>query len=1006
MSAHRFIILAALTLVFATPSGVFAQAKPCVTLTHTLSLGSTGTEVSALQTFFTKIYANFPSPTGKFDLTTEDAVKQWQKTKGIVASGNAATTGYGSVGARTRAAMVCASASATNTSNSTVSSTIISRTLSFGMRGTDVTTLQLQLVAKGYLSAESATGYFGVLTEAAVQKFQAQQGIVSNGAPATTGYGAVGPRTRAALSSVATTTTSSSDTSTNTTSSGTGTSGSTTTSNTSTVPTTNSCTFYGTTVVHGAIVTAYQSSSVAYGQTCTQEVRTCSNGTLSGSYTNAACGVLGSTTNSCTFNNAAVAHGASVTAYQSSSVAYGSSCTSQSRICSNGTLSGSYTNAACTVGTAASCTFNGQTVANGAAVTAYQSSSVASGSSCVSQARTCTNGTLSGSYTNAACSVLGSTTNSCTFNGTTVAHGAAVTAYQASSVAYGSTCTSQSRTCSNGTLSGSYTYGACTVATATSCTFNNATVAHGASVAAYQASSVAYGSSCVSQSRTCTNGTLSGSYTNAACTVAAATSCIFNGSAIANGAAVTAYQASSVASGSLCVSQSRTCTNGTLSGTYTNATCNVLTSTTNSCTFNNATVAHGASVAAYQSSSVAYGQTCTQQTRTCSNGTLSGSYTNATCSVLASTDLCLVTAESGGPSIGAWQAPTRYRVYQRHGSSADVPVGITLGGTTQCVQSRVLDSNGTEIVPWTTISSGTYSAGQNVSGTITIPNGGWYKVMVRAINSGAAGPAGGIDFVGVGEVFVTAGQSNSTFWGQVPQHTATGKVSYFDGATWQLCQDPLPAVDSQSAGGSPWCLLGDQIVNGYGVPAAFAPTGWGGTNITQWQKDSPTSPAGTGVLYARLMQMVQYFGANGIRAVLWHQGESDIGTSQYDYASKLVALILGSRASSGSATPWIVAMATYPNDWTTSQATFWRNFAAACGDAACIAGQEAARSEVRQAQASVAQGNSNAVYPGPDTDTLTTSYRYDGIHMNVAGLNAHATLWAGAINTAIQQMGN
>ena len=47
----------------------------------------------------------------------------------------------------------------------------------------------------------------------------------------------------------------------------------------------------------------------------------------------------------------------------------------------------------------------GGTVANGASITAYQASSVACGSACASQTRVCNNGTLSGSYTNQSCSV-------------------------------------------------------------------------------------------------------------------------------------------------------------------------------------------------------------------------------------------------------------------------------------------------------------------------------------------------------------------------------------------------------------------------------------------------------------------------------------------------------------------------------------------------------------------------------------------------------------------------
>ena len=52
-----------------------------------------------------------------------------------------------------------------------------------------------------------------------------------------------------------------------------------------------------------------------------------------------------------------------------------------------------------------SCDLNGQTIANGSATTTYQSLTVPSGSQCVAQTRTCTNGVLSGSYTNSSCIV-------------------------------------------------------------------------------------------------------------------------------------------------------------------------------------------------------------------------------------------------------------------------------------------------------------------------------------------------------------------------------------------------------------------------------------------------------------------------------------------------------------------------------------------------------------------------------------------------------------------------
>ncbi len=76
----------------------------------------------------------------------------------------------------------------------------LTRNISFGSRGGDVAVLQRLLISEGLLASE-ATGYFGALTQAAVQRFQAQNGIVSSGSPSTTGYGAVGPKTRAFIAS-------------------------------------------------------------------------------------------------------------------------------------------------------------------------------------------------------------------------------------------------------------------------------------------------------------------------------------------------------------------------------------------------------------------------------------------------------------------------------------------------------------------------------------------------------------------------------------------------------------------------------------------------------------------------------------------------------------------------------------------------------------------------------------------------------------------------------------
>jgi Putative peptidoglycan binding domain len=80
---------------------------------------------------------------------------------------------------------------------------LISSSLTVGFKNQDVRDLQEFLVQRNLLSESSVSGYYGPLTRQAVREFQASNGIVSSGTAATTGYGAVGSRTRAAINTIA-----------------------------------------------------------------------------------------------------------------------------------------------------------------------------------------------------------------------------------------------------------------------------------------------------------------------------------------------------------------------------------------------------------------------------------------------------------------------------------------------------------------------------------------------------------------------------------------------------------------------------------------------------------------------------------------------------------------------------------------------------------------------------------------------------------------------------------
>jgi chitodextrinase len=81
----------------------------------------------------------------------------------------------------------------------TTTSFTFTTALYYGLRNSNVLALQNFLIQAQYLGTPYNTGFYGSLTQKAVQKFQCAQDIVCSGSPATTGWGSVGPRTRRAL---------------------------------------------------------------------------------------------------------------------------------------------------------------------------------------------------------------------------------------------------------------------------------------------------------------------------------------------------------------------------------------------------------------------------------------------------------------------------------------------------------------------------------------------------------------------------------------------------------------------------------------------------------------------------------------------------------------------------------------------------------------------------------------------------------------------------------------
>jgi hypothetical protein len=313
-------------------------------------------------------------------------------------------------------------------------------------------------------------------------------------------------------------------------------------------------------------------------------------------------------------------------------------------------------------------------------------------------------------------------------------------------------------------------------------------------------------------------------------------------------------------------------------------------------------------------------------------------------------------------------SPSRYQVFQRqtrfHGQILCEGV---VHGQYDTVEARITgNSLRGQLVPhWQRI-AGVNRNHHFYYQMATIP-GGWYTVEVRATYACHTVSYVHVENVGVGEVFITAGQSNSTNCGQFRTVTSTGMVSAFSGSDWRLANDPLPGAHDASHGGSCWPAFGDAMYERYHVPIGIAMTGHAGTSVKLWRTDGP--------LFHWFLMRVDQLGHHGFRAVLWHQGEADVRTDPNDYYTHMAKIINTSQRAAGWHFHWFVARTSY------------------------ISPSRQSNRALRDAQKRV--WDSGIALEGPDTDTLTGAYRDhngQGIHFSMIGLQAHGRLWADKVS--------
>jgi hypothetical protein len=261
------------------------------------------------------------------------------------------------------------------------------------------------------------------------------------------------------------------------------------------------------------------------------------------------------------------------------------------------------------------------------------------------------------------------------------------------------------------------------------------------------------------------------------------------------------------------------------------------------------------------------------------------------------------------------------------------------------------------------------------AGTLTnVAAGGWYRIEIRAVYADTnLVLSTAVDRVGVGDVFVTAGQSNAACYGSPTQRPTDDRVSTRTlplSGTWRLATDPQPDNSGgMGGGGSPWPILGSLLAQSNNVPIGFVGIAYGGSALSQWLPPSTT-------YFRNLTNALRALGTNGARAVLWHQGESDslASTTANTYAQQLSNIVTQSRVAAGWSVPWGIAEVSFHPSATRAQ-----------------------EEPVAAGQRLLLYTAANC-FRGPRTDDLNLEGKLsDTVHFNTAGLTDHAQQWANVL---------
>ena len=235
------------------------------------------------------------------------------------------------------------------------------------------------------------------------------------------------------------------------------------------------------------------------------------------------------------------------------------------------------------------------------------------------------------------------------------------------------------------------------------------------------------------------------------------------------------------------------------------------------------------------------------------------------------------------------KSPADWQIVQQRNGKADFALEGEWSWSTAvnepAVLARVVDEEtGLPVVPWTKLATtpdGTFR------GTIPeIPAGGLYRIetMLKSAELEDDFVWGGRGdmrhHVGVGDVYLIAGQSNASGYAKdaASDPLELGVHLFRANGQWTLAAHPFndgtgsiftANLETLNSGHSPFLFFGKRVKKAAGYPIGLVAGALGGSPLSAW------NPEEGGVLYRNLLAMAKAQGTGGVRGVLWYQGCAD-----------------------------------------------------------------------------------------------------------------------------------